>query len=255
VTGATDVDRDCAAARVELQRAQLVLQKRPADALASLLEAKRLDPRSVEILLELARVQLRLGRFADALECFSRVLALDGACPEALALAALCHLRLENHEAGLADASRALDIEPGDLVAAEVLADCHRALGRWHEAAAACRAVLARLPGLPDPRCARVSLKLAQCLLRLGMHQEAWERTGELVESGYADSKVRALRREALALSKGALMGALGKTSLVDRMVLFLADKHLLRAQAAGRRSVDPGQHRNDVPASKGGAS
>jgi hypothetical protein len=75
------------------------------------------------------------------------------------------------------------------------------------------------------------------------------------VESGYADSKVRALRREALALSKGALMGALGKTSLVDRMVLFLADKHLLRAQAAGRRSVDPGQHRNDVPASKGGAS
>lgn len=224
------------AARTELQRAQVVMEKAPVDALEHLAEGRRLDPRNLEIAASLARIEVRLARYSDAIDSLQRVLALNDASNEALGLQALCYFRLRHFEQAEVQSRAALALNADNRVAREVLADCLAIRGAWREAAQEIRGLLADAEGLSNGSKARLNLKLAQCLLRLGAHPQAWEITHSLLRSGYGDEQVKAVHRESEALNKAEIRAAFGKPDFFQRLVLWMADRHILRAVSLGRR-------------------
>jgi tetratricopeptide (TPR) repeat protein len=231
------------AARVELQRAQVVMDKAPGEALEHLAEGRRLDPKNLEIAASLARIEVRLARYSDAIDSLQRVLVLDEASNEALGLQALCHFRLRHLEQAEVRARAALALNAANRIAREVLADCLGMRGAWQPAVDEFKGLLADA-GLSDGAKARLNLKLAQCLLRVGAHPQAWEITHSLLRNGYADEQVKAVHRESEALNKAEIRAAFGKTSFLQRFVLWVADRHILRAVSLGRRRglVAPGK-------------
>jgi len=222
-------------ARVELQRAQVVMEKAPGEALEHLAEGRRLDPRNLEIAASLARIEVRLARYSDAIDSLQRVLVLDEANNEALGLQALCHYRLRHFEQAELRARAAIALDAGNRVAREVLADCLGTRGAWQAAGDELKGLLAE-PGLSDGAKARLNLKLAQCLLRVGAHPQAWEITHSLLLNGYADDQVKAVHRESEALNKAEIRAAFGQPGFFQRLVLWVADRHILRAVSLGRR-------------------
>lgn len=236
------------AARVELQRAQLVTEKAPGEALEHLAEARRLDPRNLEIAASLARIEVRLARYSDAIDSLQRVLALDEASDEALGLQALCHFRLRHFEQAESRSRASLALNAGNRIAREVLADCLGIRGAWQAAVEELKGLLAVAEDLSEGANARLNLKLAQCLLRLGAHPQAWEITHGLLRRGYADEQVKAVHRESEAQNKAEIRAAFGKTGFFQRLVLWVADRHILRAVSLGRR-------RGLAPQSKAGAA
>jgi predicted O-linked N-acetylglucosamine transferase (SPINDLY family) len=64
-------------ARQELQRAQLLFETNIVEAASHLDEAKRLAPDDLEILNELARVQLRLARYVEGISTLDRIVNLS----------------------------------------------------------------------------------------------------------------------------------------------------------------------------------
>jgi tetratricopeptide (TPR) repeat protein len=219
-----------------MQRAQVVMDKAPGEALEHLLEGRRLDPRNLEIAASLARIEVRLARYSDAIESLQRVLALDEASNEALGLQALCHFRLRHFEQAEARSRAALALNAANRIAREVLADCLGHRGAWQAAVEEIGGLLADAEALSDGAKARLNLKLAQCLLRLGAHPQAWEITQGLLRCGYADEQVKAVHRESEALNKAEIRAAFGKTGFFQRLVLWMADRQILRAVSLGRR-------------------
>jgi len=229
------LEQALSAARIELQKAQVVLDQRPQEALEHLLAACRLDPESSEIALNLGRLELRLGKYSDALESLNRVLALDETSDEALGLSALCHSKLRNFDKALARARAALELAPRNPTAGEVLSDCLRAQGAWADAIKEIQD-LVLLEGLSERAKARLSLKLAQCYLELGAHSQAWEITQNLLRQGYAGRQIKAIHRACETLNKAEMRAAFGKPGLVQRVLLWAANRHILRAVSLGRR-------------------
>lgn len=229
-------DKAMEAARAELQRAQLVMETRPVEALGHLAEGRRLDPGSMDIAVNLARVEVRLARYSDALDSLQRVLALEETCGEALALSALCQLRMGRLEQADEGSRAALALDAGNRTAREVLADSLRARARWHEAADEIGVLIGEGVRLPDSAKARLNLKLAQCLLRAGAHPQSWEITHQMLKAGYRGEQVKAVHRESEALNKAEIRAAFGKPGVLQRVLLWLADKHILSAVSWGRR-------------------
>jgi tetratricopeptide (TPR) repeat protein len=226
------------------------METRPDEALGHLTEGRRLDPGSLDIAMSLARVEVRLARYSDALDSLLRVLALDGSSGEALALSALCHLRMGRLGQAGERAGTALAVDAGNRMAREVLADSLRAEGRWRDACGEIRTLLDAGANLPESSKARLNLKLAQCLLKAGAHTQSWEITHRLIKAGYRGEQVKAVHRESEALNKAEIRAAFGKPGLAQRLLLWLADQHILSAVSFGRsrgRAVPEG------PVSKGG--
>lgn len=224
------------AARIELQRAQVVMEKRPVEALGHLSEGRRLDPGNLEIALELARTEVRLARYSDAIDSLQRVLALDKSCGLAHGLSSLCHFKLKRFDKSEEQARGALSANGVDHLAREVLADCLRARGEWGLAIGEIRGLLADGADFGEAANARLNLKLAHCLLRIGSHSQAWEITRTLLRKGYSGSQVRSIHRESEFLNKAEISEAFGKEGIFQRLFLWFAGRHILSAFAVGRK-------------------
>lgn len=230
-------ERDAAMARAELQKAQTVMEQSPQDALGHLVEARRLDPRNTVIAGGLARLEVRLGRFADALESLQRVLNLDESDGEALGLSALCEFRLLHFEQAQVHARATLALDHKNAFAREILADCHRVEGNWRGAAEEFRCILESATLNKGPR-ARVRLKLAQCLLNGGEHAGAWEITHSLIAEGYSGEQVAAIHHACDRLNRQEMGTAFGKRSFFEKLILWAAKKQVSQALFFGRRSA-----------------
>jgi len=224
------------AARIELQRAQVVMEKKPDEALGHLVEGRRLDPTNLEIALDLARVEVRLARYSDAIDSLQRVLALDGSSGEALGLLSLSHFRMKRFDKSEEHARHALAMNEGNRLAVEVLADCLRARGEWSLAINEIRGLLMDGADLDEGQKARLHLKLAHCLLRSGSHSQAWEITRTLLRNGYSGNQVHDIHRESEALNRAEISEAFGGEGPIQRLFLWIAGRHILHAFAFGRK-------------------
>ncbi|MGH7442694.1 MAG: tetratricopeptide repeat protein [bacterium] len=231
------------AARAELQKAQAVLELDPRGARRHLAEARHLDPRDPDIALELARLELRLSRYRDALENLDRVLRLDENRTEALALSCLCQWKLGRSEQAEAMAEMALGLDPNNRVALEVRADCHRISKLWQEAARGYQNVLAITGVFGTQARARLELKLARCLLEQGAHVAAWELAEGLRGRGHGGAAVRALRRDCERRNRRDVSQSDGKVGLWERLQWRLAQRQISRALFLGQR-----RGRQEVP-------
>lgn len=234
--GGLSKEKAAEAARIELQRAQVVMEKRPEEALGHLSEGRRLDPGNLEIALDLARVEARLARYSDAIDSLQRVLALDGSCEEALSLSCLCHLKMRRFDKAEEQANATLAVCGHNRLAGEILADCLRSRGEWHRAMDEIRRLLADCAGLDERPKARLNLKLAHCLLKIGSHAQAWEITRVLMQNGYTGAQVRIIHRESEAMNKAEISTAFGKAGVIQRLFLWMAGRHILRAFAIGQK-------------------
>ena len=223
------------AARMELQRAQLVMHRRPEDAIAHLSEAKRLDPLNEEIIISLARVEIGLERYSDALANLQRVIEMKEDNDEAQALAGLCHCRNGNWDEASDRAKKALGWNSFNPLAREVLADCLRAGGEWQGALKELNA-LAGIPGLPDKALARIDLKRAHCFLGMGECQQAWEVTGRLLNMGFGGRPLMELHKKSGAMHKAEIAAEFGEQGLGHRILMWLAPSQVLRAVSLGKK-------------------
>jgi tetratricopeptide (TPR) repeat protein len=224
------------AARMELQRAQVVIKKRPEDALRHLSEGRRLDPENLEIALELARTEVLLARYSEAIDSLQRLLVLDSSCSEALGLSSLCHFKMRRFDVAEDMARGALASNGCDRLANEVLADCLRARGEWNLAINEINGLLETGVDLDEGQKARLNLKLAHCLLRIGSHSQAWDITRILLRNGYSGRQVQSIHHESEILNKAEISEAFGGEGLIQRVFLWIAGRHILRAFAIGKK-------------------
>jgi tetratricopeptide (TPR) repeat protein len=133
------------------------------------LSVTSLGSRSVPVeLLDLASASLNAGQYNEATEAYSRILSNWEDVASAHLGRGRARLALGDEEGGLADLTRAVELEPGAPTSAEELADVLYVRGRYQEAAEYyLRAVDA---GSQD---AGARHRLASCLVQLNRPDEA----------------------------------------------------------------------------------
>lgn len=177
-----------------------------------------------------AATLLARGRAADALPAIQRAVRLNGRDPNALNLAAGCHLQLGRPDEALVFAKRAVKRAPGHAGFQRNLGLILAALGRLEDAVAALRRA-ARLDGA-DPR---IRHDLATALNKLGSAHLDAERVDRAARAyreaaelrpetpGYRVNLARALARRGDAQEATALLRPLAEAGLPDAWIA-LAD-------------------------------
>ena len=224
------------AARQELRRAQLVIDAHPEEALGHLVEAKRLDPKNPDIVLSLAKTEVRLQMYPDAIITLQRLSELGATTDHSLALLSMAHRQLGHYEEAQKRATQSLEINQDNRLAREILADCLRAAKEWRKAFDQLNILAADSSVLPDQIVARLNVKIATCLYNLKQYHEVWEITTTLKENGYSNATVEKLYALAEAAAKREIESDMGKPNIGQRLFLRMVDKFVLRAALFGRR-------------------
>lgn len=186
-----------------VQARALLACDRPGEAAAVLEEAFAEAPRALPLGVELARVRLRRGEYARALDACSRVLARAPSDPGALGLAAESSLRLGEPDRALVHLERLRSLRPRDPALRLRFAEVLLASGDLTEADRQLTALLAQ-----DPRQPRAALRLAEVRRLRGQRDQARDLYGRCLAAD-PGHPLALLRVGQLALDEGDPKAAL----------------------------------------------
>lgn len=245
------IEQEPARADLYLERAvYLRLDEQYEKALAELATVKRLDPKSVPLLLERGLNLAALWRDREAEESLTRYIERGPKSAPAIAGRARIRARAGRTTAAVADYGAAIAVEPDIEFYIERGALQEKA-GRWEEAVAGYRDGLAKLGGAVNLRLALVRAEMGagrpeaaiaaidEAMARPGVRTEWMLRKAEVLESTGRTEAARAQREAALAEADRALEGRITGIHLMTRARALLALGQAEDAAADLRAALD----------------
>lgn len=192
-------------ARLVFQQAQLVMTKNPVEARKHLQEARRLDPKNIEFMLALGRLEVRLGSYVDAIASLTRAIALGGPNAEAQSYMARAHIRLKHYEEAGQHSREALALDPENILAQECLIEC---LIAWRQFEKALEEItkLSRRDVLSVAGIARMSKHNAICWFMLGDYVQVWQITSMMIAAEKSDPIIVNLYNQSEARAKAEIL-------------------------------------------------